>query len=84
MALEPLAGKWQSFGWDVSGVDGHEFASLVGALRSTPESRRPKMVIARTVKGRGVRHLEHRKQAHFARLSPAAYERALGALRGAA
>jgi transketolase len=42
------------------------------------------VVIAHTVKGRGVRHLEHRKQAHFAKLSPAAYDRALAALREAA
>ena len=52
MRLEPLADKWQSFGWDVSAVDGHEFVPLVSVLRSTPESGRPKMVIAHTVKGR--------------------------------
>jgi transketolase len=84
MRLEPLADKWQSFGWDVSAVDGHEFAALIRALQSAPEPGRPGAVIAHTVKGRGVRHFEHRKQAHFAKLSPAAYERALVALRGAA
>ncbi|MGO9955635.1 MAG: transketolase [Solirubrobacteraceae bacterium] len=84
MALEPLADKWRSFGWHVSSVDGHDFGALVPALRATPEPGCPAVVVAHTVKGRGVRHLEHRKQCHFAKLGPPAYERALAALRSAA
>ncbi|QFZ24609.1 transketolase [Saccharothrix syringae] len=84
MALEPLTDKWRAFGWNASTVDGHDFAELVPALRSAPGSGRPTVLIADTVKGRGVRHLEHRKQGHFAKLSQAAYERALAALRAAA
>ena len=83
MSLGPLADKWRAFGWQVSEVDGHDFTTLVPALR-TPAAGGPKLLIADTVKGRGVRHLEHRKQGHFARLGPQAYERALGALREAA
>lgn len=84
MRLEPLADKWRAFGWHVSTVDGHDFTQLVPALRAAPGSGRPTILIADTVKGRGVRHLEHRKQGHFAKLSPEAYERALAALRAAA
>ncbi|HEX6340518.1 transketolase [Umezawaea sp.] len=84
MGLEPLTDKWRAFGWNASVVDGHDFSRLVPALRSAPGSGRPTVLIADTVKGRGVRHLEHRKQGHFAKLSPAAYERALAALRAAA
>ncbi|WP_222598410.1 transketolase [Lentzea tibetensis] len=84
MALEPLTDKWRAFGWDVSTVDGHDFAELVPALRDAPGGGRPSVIIADTVKGRGVRHLEHRKQGHFAKLSPEAYERALAALRAVA
>ncbi|MEU3844539.1 transketolase [Streptomyces sp. NPDC028635] len=81
MGLEPLADKWRAFGWQVAEVNGHDFAELVPALRSVPVPGRPTMLIAETVKGRGVRHLEHRKQVHFAKLGEAAYERALAALR---
>ncbi|MGW7528440.1 transketolase [Streptomyces sp. NPDC054783] len=81
MRLEPLADKWRAFGWHVSRVNGHDFAELVPALRSAPLPGRPTVLIADTVKGRGVRHLEHRRQSHFAKLGEAAYERALAALR---
>ncbi len=83
MRLEPLADKWRAFGWAVSEVDGHDFDRLVPALRTRPDGR-PAVLIADTVKGRGVRHFQHRKQSHFAKLGPEAYERALTALRGAA
>ena len=84
MGLAPLADKWRAFGWQVSEVDGHCFAELVPALRTPPAEGGPLVLIADTVKGRGVRHLEHRKQNHFAKLGPDAYERALSALRQAA
>ncbi len=84
MRLEPLADRWRAFGWEVSDVDGHDFAELVPALRAAPSSGRPAVLIADTVKGRGVRHLEHRKQSHFAKLGQEAYERALAALRAVA
>lgn len=84
MALEPLADKWRAFGWRVTGVDGHDVDALVPALDAPPAPGQPTVVLADTVKGRGVRHLEHRKQSHFARLGPRAYDRAAAALRGAA
>jgi transketolase len=80
MGLEPLADKWRAFGWTVSEVDGHDFGQLVPAL-AAPGLR---VVIAETVKGRGVRHLQHRKQSHFAKLGQDAYERAVAALGAAA
>jgi len=82
MRLEPLADKWRAFGWRVSEVDGHSFDQLVPALET--RSAGPTVLIADTVKGQGVRHLQHRKQSHFAKLGAAAYERALGALRAVA
>ncbi|MFI9720160.1 transketolase [Streptomyces sp. NPDC052396] len=84
MRLEPLADKWRAFGWQAVGVDGHDFGQLLPALRAAPEPGRPTVLIADTVKGRGVRHLENRKQSHFAKLGAAAYERALTALRATA
>ncbi|KAA9381348.1 transketolase [Microbispora cellulosiformans] len=84
MRLEPLADRWRAFGWQVSHADGHDFAELVPALRTPPVPGGPAVLLADTVKGRGVRHLEHRKQSHFAKLGPDAYQRALAALRAAA
>jgi transketolase len=84
MGLEPLADKWQAFGWQTSEVDGHDFGQLVPALRTPPSVGGPAVLIADTVKGRGVRHLQHRKQSHFAKLGPEAYQRAVTALRAAA
>ncbi|MGB3441005.1 MAG: transketolase [Actinophytocola sp.] len=84
MGLEPLGDKWRAFGWQCSEVDGHDFGELVPALRTPPPAGKPAVLIADTVKGQGVRHLQHRKQSHFARLGPEAYQRAVTALRAAA
>jgi transketolase len=83
MGLEPLDAKWRAFGWGVSTVSGHDFNQLVPALRAAPQDGGPRVVIADTVKGRGVGHLEHRKQNHFAKLGPQAHARAVTALRAA-
>jgi transketolase len=53
--LEPLAGKWQAFGWSVREVDGHDMEKLVDALDALPYAPdRPSVLIAHTVKGKGV------------------------------
>ncbi len=60
LQLEPLADKWQSFGWEVAVVDGHSFGELIsvlGGIRSR-KSAKPLMVIAKTVKGKGVSFME--------------------------
>lgn len=66
LQLEPLAGRWRSFGWDVVEIDGHSFEAIDGVLdglraRTDP---RPLAVIARTVKGRGVTFMENSPQWH--------------------
>jgi transketolase len=62
--LETLAETWQ-----MSEVDGHDFGQLVPALRAR-SSERPTLLLADTGRGRGVRHLRHRRQRHVARLAP--------------
>lgn len=61
MGIEPLADKWRAFGWDVREVDGHDVGALHRLLtslasRETPEV--PAVVIAHTVKGKGVPFME--------------------------
>jgi transketolase len=59
MALEPLVEKWLSFGWLVREIDGHDIGAIVKELkilRNDPE--KPKIIIAHTVKGKGVSFVE--------------------------
>lgn len=61
VGLEPLADKWRAFGWQVHGVDGHDVAAvarLLHELKARPEGSGPAVVIADTVKGRGVKFME--------------------------
>lgn len=60
VGLEPLAQKWESFGWDVFEVDGHDVEAVATCLRTVTarESDRPAVVIAHTVKGKGIEYME--------------------------
>ena len=65
VGLEPLAERWQAFGWSVVEVDGHDVDALVAVLGDLPASAgRPTCVIARTNKGRGVSFIEDRVEWH--------------------
>ncbi len=69
-AMEPLADRWRGFGWAVLEADGHDLATLVRALGTTPwEPGRPSVLIARTVKGRGLPFLEGRTACHYVTFS---------------
>jgi transketolase len=60
LPLEPLADKWRAFGFAVTEVDGHDVAALTSAFAALPvERHRPSVVIAHTIKGRGIHFAEH-------------------------
>jgi transketolase len=82
LRLEPLADRWRSFGWTVSEVDGHDFGALRAALTRPPDvaRRRPGVVIAHTVKGRGLPFIEGRVHSHYATLRERQHRRARGVL----
>jgi transketolase len=80
MALEPLAARWRAFGWAVREVDGHDPSALGKVLLAT-EPDRPVVVLAHTVKGKGLPFIEGRPESHFARLSERQHARALAVLR---
>lgn len=66
LPLEPLAGKWRAFGWHVVELDGHDCAALEGALAAVPEiAGKPTVIIAHTVKGKGVGFMEDRLEWHY-------------------
>jgi transketolase len=67
MSIEPLTDKWESFGWDVLEVDGHDLESLVSAFykaRWTQPRGKPIVIIAHTVKGRGIEMAEFNYKWH--------------------
>ena len=85
IGLEPLADRWRSFGWSVLNVNGHDPAGLQAAFAAAEaESGRPTVLIARTVKGRGLPFIENRKESHYARLGERQHRRAMSALRAPA
>lgn len=64
MPLEPLRQKWESFGWHVLEIDGHNFDEIMGAYAefdklSAAKGSKPVFIIARTVKGKGVSFMEN-------------------------
>lgn len=59
MGVEPLAAKYGAFGWDVLRIDGHDMEQIVDALQQAREVRgRPVVILADTVKGKGVSFME--------------------------
>jgi transketolase len=66
-----LAAKWTAFGWRVLEADGHDMAAVVGALEAAAqESGRPTVVIANTIKGRGVSFMEGDYRWHSKPIKP--------------
>ena len=59
MNLEPLAEKWRSFNWEVLDINGHDIAQVLQALeKAKKEKHRPTVIIAHTIKGKGVSFME--------------------------
>ena len=77
MALEPLRSKWESFGWQVREVDGHNLPELVETLITIKESvDGPAIIIAHTIKGKGVSFVEADFTFHGKALNPQQAEQA--------
>lgn len=57
--LEPIQDKWESFGFQTFDIDGHNVQKLEEVLASKNLSKKPRAVIARTVKGKGISFAEH-------------------------
>jgi transketolase len=78
MNLEPFPGKWRAFGWHVIEVDGHNFPQLFDAFDKAKEVRgQPVVIIAHTVKGKGVSFMENNPEFHGKTPNAAQVEAAL-------
>lgn len=65
MQIEPIVQKWQAFGWHVIDIDGHDMHAIVHALQEARGiQQKPTMIVARTVKGKGVSFFEGKVQYH--------------------
>ena len=60
LTLEPLSLRWQSFGWEAIRVNGHSFEDLMSVFSSikTQKTEKPLVIIANTIKGKGVSFME--------------------------
>lgn len=77
MALEPLADKWRGFGWRVMEIDGHDMSDIIKALKIAQSiTGRPTIIIAHTVKGKGVSFVEADFTWHGRALPPELAEKA--------
>lgn len=78
LSLEPFDKKWESFGWNVNTVDGHDYSKLKGNLENTKkEKNRPSVIIAKTIKGKGVSFMENQVLWHYRSPQGEEYESAI-------
>lgn len=83
MKVSPLDGKFEAFGWKVRPVDGHDFGQLFAAIEWARQTRgRPTLILARTVKGRGVSYMENQVGWHGTAPDAGQVEQALRELGG--
>lgn len=76
--IEPLKDKWVAFGWQVLEIDGHNFEEIEKSLTSSPlQAEKPTIIIAKTIKGKGVSFMEGDNLYHYKGLSDEEYQKAL-------
>ena len=81
MPTEPIADKWEAFGWHVQEIDGHNMGEVLNALdRADEVHARPSIIIARTTKGKGVSFMEYDNRWHGMPPNPQQFESALAEL----
>lgn len=81
MNSEPVAEKWRAFGWHVLEIDGHDITAIIGALAQARQTKgQPTIIIARTIKGKGVSFMEKQVGWHGTAPKPEQVEAALAEL----
>lgn len=80
MEMQPIAEKWRDFGWHVCEVDGHCIEELLDVF--TIESKKPFVILANTIKGKGISFMERDWRFHNSRISKEQYKQAIEELEG--
>jgi len=83
MSIEPIVNKWEAFGWNVIDINGHDMKAILNAFNEAERVKlKPTMIVARTVKGKGVSFFEGKVQYHGIAPTREELERALKELGG--
>ena len=83
MSIEPLARKWEAFNWHVIEIDGHDVAQIADACEQAAQTKgKPTVILARTVKGKGVSFMENEAYWHSGLVTAEVREKALAELGG--
>ena len=77
MDLGDLANKFRAFGWDAYDIDGHKIDQLVNAIEAPKVEGKPRVIVANTVKGKGVSFMENNNEWHHNRLTKANFDLAI-------
>lgn len=75
--LDPLDDKWRAFGWDVHRINGHDMEQVYRTLLLEPHPSKPRVIIADTIKGKGVSFMEGKPAWHGVAPSDEDYEKAM-------
>ena len=75
--IEPIEAKWDSFGWDVHRINGHDMAEIIKILQTPIHPNKPRVIIADTIKGKGVSFMEGKTAWHGVAPSKEDYDKAL-------
>ena len=77
-AIEPVASKWSAFGWNVIDIDGHDMKEILEALDEAETVKgKPSIILAHTIKGKGVSFFEGKVEYHGISPTPEELEKAL-------
>lgn len=84
MNIYPIREKFESFGWNVVEIDGHDIPSLLRTFDSlpAPDSEKPTLILCDTVSGKGVSWMEHTFEWHVANLAPEDMDKAIREIEG--
>jgi transketolase len=83
MPMEPFADKWRSFRWEVIAIDGHDMRAILSSLEQARSIKdKPVVIMARTVKGKGVSFMENKAHWHGIPPNKEQYEAAMAELAG--
>ncbi|MCL4416307.1 MAG: transketolase [Actinobacteria bacterium] len=78
MSIEPVSKKWEAFNWNVIEIDGHSIDEILKSLNKAKQvKKKPTMIIARTIKGKGISFMENDYTWHSAKITEEIYKKAI-------
>lgn len=77
MPISPVKEKFESFGWNVKEINGHEFNEIILAVEECKKQEKPSIIIANTIKGKGISFMENKSEWHGKAPKKEEYEKAL-------